>query len=111
MDALGNRKTVRLSQRVYACATALRLEDRLEGPTDVMRLDRKVVWRLDHKRRTYRQVTFGEPLGRRISSLWLSSARPAAVRGRSAVEILLVEVDARHPVDTAATRLLRVPQQ
>jgi hypothetical protein len=60
VDALGNRKVVKLSQKVYASAAALRLVDRLSGTTDIMRLDRKVVWRLDREKRTYRRVTFGE---------------------------------------------------
>jgi hypothetical protein len=60
VDALGNRKEVKLDQKVTASRVALRLEERPGGPVDIMRLDRKVVWRLDVRKRTYRRATFGE---------------------------------------------------
>jgi hypothetical protein len=59
-DALGNRKVVRVKQQVKVSRTALRFDDPSGDSSNIIRLDRKVVWRLDHKKRTYMQGTFAQ---------------------------------------------------
>ncbi len=59
-DAFGNRRTIRVEQKVSVSRKALRFDEVSGDASSIIRLDRKVVWRVDHRKRTYMQGTFAE---------------------------------------------------
>jgi hypothetical protein len=60
VDAFGKPVETAVRQKVLASATALRTENLDGGGVEIVRLDRKVMWRLDPAKKTYQQATFGE---------------------------------------------------
>jgi hypothetical protein len=60
VDALGKETEVPFKVRFWASARALRSQELPDGPAEILRLDRKVIWRLDPAGQTFRQATFGE---------------------------------------------------
>lgn len=93
LDAFGKHREKKLAQKIYTAAHALRIEDRLGGPTVVLRLDRKVMWQIDEKSRTYREATFGELAAqvehdKKLLSLQLKDRKLPAAR-RRALEVAL----------------------
>jgi len=60
VDAFGKPVETALRQKVLASAAALRTENLDDGGVEILRLDRKVMWRLSPDKKTYQQATFGE---------------------------------------------------
>jgi len=111
-DALGNRKTVRVEQTVKVCRNALRFDDSSGKTSSIIRLDRKVVWRLDHVKRTYMQGTFAEHAAqvegiKRLLATQLGDAKLSAAQRRS-IEIAIGRRQPRvnEKVDPEPVRLL-----
>ncbi len=92
-EALGRTRERKFRRKIYASAQALRTEDPAGGPTVIMRLDRKVMWQLDAKKRVYSQATFGEYAqrfenDRKLLSMQLRDKKLPAAK-RRALEVLL----------------------
>lgn len=92
VDVLGNESREEGTQRTYCCSYALRAERR-GGAVVILRLDRKLMWEMDARTRTYRQATFAElaaaaEAARRPLALELEDAALAPDRQR-AIEVAL----------------------